>query len=59
MMETMIQNSSKQMLIHGTHMIWMMETENSMISFKTHHIQTSTKSFKNKNPNILQKQAEQ
>ena len=41
-METMIQNSSKQMLIRGTHTIWMMETENWVISLKTHPIQTSS-----------------
>ena len=43
-MKTMIQNSSNQMLFCGTHMIWMMETENWVISLKTHPIQTSSKS---------------
>ena len=41
-METMIQNSSKQMLICGTHTIWMMEIENWVISLKTHPTQTSS-----------------
>ena len=40
-METMIQNSSKQMLICETHTIWMTETENWVISLKTRLIQTS------------------
>ena len=42
-METMIQNSSKQMINHGTHMIWIMEIENWVILLKTHPIQTSFK----------------
>ena len=42
-METMLQNSSKQMLICGTHTIWTMKTKNWVISLKTHPIQTSSK----------------
>ena len=41
-MEIMIQNSSKQILIRMIHMIWMIETENWVISLKTHPIQTSS-----------------
>ena len=42
-METMIQNSSKQMLIRGIHTIWTMKTENWVISLKTHLTQTISK----------------
>ena len=41
--KTMIQNSSKQTIIRGTHTIWMIETENWVISLKTHLIQISFK----------------
>ena len=41
-MKMVIWNSSKQILIPETHTIWMMETENWVISLKTHPIQTSS-----------------
>ena len=41
-METIIQNQAKQLSIYGTHLFWMMETENWVISLKTHPIQTSS-----------------
>jgi len=41
-MKTIIQNSSKQTITRGTHMIWMIEIENWVISLKTHPIQTNS-----------------
>ena len=41
-MKTMTGNSSKQLLLRGTHTIWMMKTENWLILLKTHPIQTTS-----------------
>ena len=42
-METIIQNQAKQSFIYGTHLFWMMDHENLVISLSFYATQTSSK----------------
>ena len=45
-METIIQNQAKHLVIYGTHSFWMIDHENWVISLSFGAIQTSSKCFK-------------